>query len=1012
MTQTATQANLYNAFLEGFSSRILLCQNQEESTKAYNLASFARFQNLHYFEILLMPEIRANYGDDLRSFYGEFMESLALLRQFYQNPKTLLIAPISSLLYPMPDQKYFESLCIKVNENYELESLKSKLISFGYEVVDMIEMEGEVSFRGDIIDIYPPTTKPYRISFFDTQCEDIKEFDINTQLSTKETLDEITLYPSLFALDSSESEELMQCIDDSEFDVFQKDITSLGFWFLKDKILLPQKYDTTITQNALNELKEILDFRDKIPNFWQNLDSTESKADSIKDSKNPKILPQKNGYEDIDFHFSALNAIISHNPNKQILLLCQSKTLRDSLEIASQNVKFLECAHFVNIITPESIILSLNPASKQKAKKPRAKIILDELNIGEYVVHSQYGIGIFKGITQTSILGSVRDFIHIAYQGEDKLLLPVENLHLIDRYIAANNAIPMLDKLGKGSFLKLKDKARQKLFEIADSIIKLAAKRNLTQGQIININDPELLIFRRSCDFVLTDDQERAIDEILSDLSSGRVMDRLLSGDVGFGKTEVAMNAIFALYKSGFQSALIVPTTLLCAQHFATLKSRLEKFGLNIQKLDRFTHTKEKSKILQDLKEGKIDVLIGTHSIFGAEFSNLGLVVIDEEHKFGVKQKENIKQLSQNVHLLSMSATPIPRTLNMALSQIKSMSKLETPPSQRKGSRTFVKQKSTPLLKEIIQRELRRGGQVFYIYNNIAAIGGIYDYLLEILPNVKIAVLHSQINAKDTEEIMEKFALGHFQILLCTSIVESGIHLPNANTIIIDGADKFGLADLHQLRGRVGRGDKEGLCYFLIDSNKEITQEATKRLLALEKNSYLGGGASIAYYDLEIRGGGNLIGESQSGHIKNIGYSLYLHLLEEAINTLSGKESISENGVELRLSVSAYLSPDLITSDRLRLELYRRLALCKEVDEVYLIEEEICNRFGSLDSMSLAFIRIILIKILANKKRITSILHYGQNIQIQLQDSSKLTLSAPSKDDEDVLDSLLAYLRK
>ena len=280
------------------------------------------------------------------------------------------------------------------------------------------------------------------------------------------------------------------------------------------------------------------------------------------------------------------------------------------------------------------------------------------------------------------------------------------------------------------------------------------------------------------------------------------------------------------------------------------------------------------------------------------------------------------------------------------------------------------------------------------------------------MPHVRLAILHSQISATQTESIMEKFAAGEFEILLCTSIVESGIHLPNTNTIIIDGADCFGLADLHQLRGRVGRGDKEGFCYFLIDNDKQITKEATKRLLALEKNSYLGSGASIAHHDLEIRGGGNLIGESQSGHIKNIGYSLYLRLLEEAINTLSGKESISENGVELRISVSAYLNPELISSDRLRLELYRRLSLCKEVQEVYQIEHEIANRFGSLDSLSFAFIQIILIKILANQKNITSILHFGQNIQIQTRDNQKIILHSPSKDDEDVLESILGFLRK
>ncbi|STQ83676.1 transcription-repair coupling factor [Helicobacter fennelliae] len=993
------QANLYKQFQEGFTYRILLCQDQDEALKAYHLTHFAFTQKIIDSTPILLPEMRLSYRDDLRSFFVEFIECLAKVQTFYQSKNTLLIAPIYSLLYPMPSSQYTRSISLQIRKHYDLDALKQDLIHFGYDIVDVIEMEGEASFRGDIIDIYPPLLKPYRIGFFDDECEDIKEFDIATQLTLGDKLESIDIPPALFSLSHDEYDEILSQIQDCEG--FENNLASLGFWFLKDTILLPQEYSTLLTQSASDELAQILQIKENLPDFW-----TTQKLSILRDSE---------GYSDVDFHLSALESIITHNSTKNITLLCKSKSLLSSLHLNDKNIKILDSSDNVNFITPSQIVLSLTPANttaNPKSKKSRPKIVLDELNIGDYVVHSHYGIGIFKGITQTSVLGHVRDFIAIMYQGDDKLLLPVENLHLIDRYIATSGSIPIIDRLGKGSFAKLKEKTRLKLFEIADSIIKLAAKRNLIQGQVIDVKNPELEVFRYGCHFTLTPDQERAISEIYSDISSGRVMDRLLSGDVGFGKTEVAMNAIFAVCRSGFQAALIVPTTLLCAQHFASLSKRLGEFGLQVAKLDRFSSAKDKKSIIQALKNGKIDVLIGTHMMFGLEFANLGLVVIDEEHKFGVKQKESIKTMSQNVHVLSMSATPIPRTLNMALSHIKGMSRLEIPPSERKDSRTFVKKKSDPLIKEIIHRELKRGGQVFYVFNNIAQIEGIALYLKDLMPHVRLAILHSQISATQTESIMEKFATGEFEILLCTSIVESGIHLPNANTIIIDGADCFGLADLHQLRGRVGRGDKEGFCYFLIDNDKQITKEATKRLLALEKNSYLGSGASIAHHDLEIRGGGNLIGESQSGHIKNIGYSLYLRLLEEAINTLSGKESISENGVELRISVSAYLNPELISSDRLRLELYRRLSLCKEVQEVYQIEHEIANRFGSLDSLSFAFIQIILIKILANQKNITSILHFGQNIQIQTRDNQKITLHSPSKDDEDVLESILGFLRK
>ncbi|MGB5964552.1 MAG: DEAD/DEAH box helicase, partial [Sulfurimonadaceae bacterium] len=527
----------------------------------------------------------------------------------------------------------------------------------------------------------------------------------------------------------------------------------------------------------------------------------------------------------------------------------------------------------LNIISDTEIVISLNkPVAKRRRRK--SSIILDDLKKGDYVVHEDYGVGIFEGIEQAEILGGVKDFVTIKYQGDDKVLLPVENLETIDRYMAGGGSLPVLDKLGKGSFGRLKEKVKKRLFEIASEIINTAASRALIKAPIISVDKEEVKNFQKIAGFEYTADQTQSIQEILDEIGSGHIMDRLLSGDVGFGKTEVAMNAIFATTKAGFQSALIVPTTLLSAQHFHSLEERFNDLGIRVAKLDRFSTPKAKKATLQGLKEGRIDTVVGTHALFGAEFKNLGLVIIDEEHKFGVKQKEKLKQLYEEVHLLSMSATPIPRSLNQALSSIKTMSQLLTPPSERQGVRTFVKAHDEKLTKEVILRELRRGGQVFYVFNNIKMMPIKEGQLKKLLPELRILMLHSQVSAADTEKALLDFQDGKYDVMLATSIIESGIHMPQVNTMLIDGADRFGIADLHQLRGRVGRGHTEGFAYFIVDNRDNLTDEAKKRLIALESNSFLGSGSILAFHDLEIRGGGNLVGDAQSGHIKNIGYSL------------------------------------------------------------------------------------------------------------------------------------------
>ncbi|BAJ57539.1 transcription-repair coupling factor [Helicobacter pylori] len=989
------QSSLYGALNKGFDYQILACKDFKESELAKEVISYFKPNT----KAILFPEFRAKKNDDLRSFFEEFLQLLGGLREFYQalenKQEAIIIAPISALLHPLPKKELLESFKITLLEKYNLKDLKDKLFYYGYEILDLVEVEGEASFRGDIVDIYAPNSKAYRLSFFDMECESIKEFDPTTQMSLKEDLLEIEIPPTLFSLNEQSYKDLKTKVEQSPLNSFSKDLTSFGLWFLGEKANdLLHAYKSVISPRALEEIQELASLNELDNECFKFL----------------KVLENPQGYEDLEIHTHALESFIALHSNRKITLLAPNKTILDNA-ISALEKSHIECviAPFVlNFKTPDGIFISLNSFERKK-KRQKSKLALNELNAGEWVVHDDYGVGVFSQLVQHSVLGSKRDFLEIAYFGEDKLLLPVENLHLIARYVAQSDSVPTKDRLGKGSFLKLKAKVKTKLLEIASKIIELAAERNLILGKKMDTHLAELEIFKSHAGFEYTSDQEKAIAEISKDLSSKRVMDRLLSGDVGFGKTEVAMHAIFCAFLNGFQSTLVVPTTLLAHQHFETLRVRFENFGVKVARLDRYAS--EKNKLLKAVELGLIDVLVGTHAIFCAKFKNLGLVVVDEEHKFGVKQKEALKELSKSVHFLSMSATPIPRTLNMALSQIKGISSLKIPPTDRKPSRTFLKEKNDELLKEIIHRELHRNGQIFYIHNHIASISKVKTKLEDLIPKLKIAILHSQINANESEETMLEFAKGNYQVLLCTSIVESGIHLPNANTIIIDNAQNFGLADLHQLRGRVGRGKKEGFCYFLIEDQKSLNEQALKRLLALEKNSYLGSGESIAYHDLEIRGGGNLLGQDQSGHIKNIGYALYTRMLEDAIYELSGGKKRLEKSVEIQLSVSAFLNPELIASDSLRLDLYRRLSLCENTDEVGQIHEEIEDRFGKIDDLSAQFLQIITLKILANQLGIIKFSNFNQNITITYSDEKKESLKAPSKDDNDILETLLKHLR-
>ncbi len=948
------------------------------------------------FHSYVLPDFRVDFGVDLLPYGEELRVLLKVLSDYYKDnsSKKVLISPIRTLLTPLPKKELFDIKTVEFASTLDMGVFKEELYYWGYRFVDVVQSVGEVSFRGDIIDIFSPNyEKALRISLFDDEVESIRFFECETQKSHKEELENIDIYPALFALDKSMFDEINSNIESIQSDSFEKDIYSLGLWGLSrfgESYL--DRFSIKYAKNLDFEIEEIGYFNS---NFAKKL-------------KDVDVIPEAKRYKPLEI--SAVKAFLEFHKEKKITLLASSEVLLKQHDLNPKEIVFKENPYIVNLISEREIILSLNKQNKRR-KRRKPKIILDELKNGDYVVHENYGIGVFRGLTKRTVLGATRDFVLIEYQGDDKLLLPVENLDIIDRYIAESGAVAAIDKLGKGSFAKLKAKTREKLFAIAKQIVDVAAQREMIQGVVIDTSKEQILKFQQDSGFDYTKDQQQAIDDIFKDLQSGRVMDRLLSGDVGFGKTEVAMNAIFATALSGYQALLIAPTTLLSTQHFKTLYERFTPYGIRVEKFDRFTSSKQKVQIINDLKNGTLKVCVGTHALFDKELQSPALVVIDEEHKFGVKQKEKLKALSANLHILSMSATPIPRSLNMALSSIKQYSTLMTPPLEREDIRTFVKESNEKIIKEAILRERRRGGQIFFVHNRIASIENKKREILDLIPNLRVLTLHSKISPLVTEKEMLRFQEGDYDLLLSTSIIESGIHIPNVNTIMIDSSEHFGMADLHQLRGRVGRSKRQGYCYFLVNNKDTLTPDSKKRLLALESNSYLGSGSVLAYHDLEIRGGGNLIGEAQSGHIKNIGYSLYLKMLEDAINELLNKTPVKSREVDIKLSVNAYINSDYISEDRVRLELYRRLSKCESVSEVLDIEEEMTDRFGKIDVVTMQFLQIITIKILATLKNILSISNYGQNITVKFDNDKKELLKSRSKDDDDIIDTVLRFLR-
>lgn len=615
---------------------------------------------------------------------------------------------------------------------------------------------------------------------------------------------------------------------------------------------------------------------------------------------------------------------------------------------------------------------------KRKKKKTKAEQIqsFSDMKSGDYVVHENHGIGKFLGIEQLTVQGEKKDYLKIKYAGNDMLYVPVEQMDIIQKYIGSDAASPKINKLSGGDWKVTKAKAKAAIAQMAQELLQLYAQRKMQKGHAFGQDTVWQQEFEDAFPYTETDDQLRSIEEIKEDMERPAAMDRLLCGDVGFGKTEVAARALFKCIADGKQAAVLVPTTVLANQHYYTLKERFEKFPLKVEMLCRFRSEKQQDQIIDQLNRGQIDLIIGTHRLLSKDvkFKDLGLLVIDEEQRFGVAHKETIKQLKQNVDVLTLSATPIPRTLNMSLTGIKDMSAIEEPPAERYPVQTYVLERDDMMIKEIITRELDRGGQVFVVYNRVRGINKLADQIRDLVPEAKVCVGHGQMNEHALEDVMLSFINGEHDVLVATTIIESGIDISNANTMIIIDADKYGLSQLYQLRGRVGRSSRMAYAYLMYQKDKVLTEVAEKRLKAIKEFTEFGAGFKVAMRDLEIRGAGNLLGSEQSGHMMNIGYELYCKLVDDAIRALQG-EIVNENKEEIsvEIMVTANIPNWYIENETLKLQMYKKIASVRtEADEDEMIDE-MMDRFGDVPRETLNLIRISRIRSLAEDLSVTRI---------------------------------------
>lgn len=912
---------------------------------------------------------------------------LETLNTLLNNKRKIVVTNLMGYLRFLPLKKSYQNSLISLtkNQDYNFKNLVEKLYNLGYKKETIVTKTGEMAVRGFVIDIFPLNkSNAIRIEFWGDTIDSIRFFDIESQ-RTKEEIDNVLIYPNTeFILD-----DVKHVDSNKQRDLIKYGKTSNISEYMSNPIVFYSNYSeiknsyAQLVEDMSSYTQELgLDSSTKYMNLLDDIHENRTIYIQNDDTliENVKKTQRYLSHEIQGFNKNLENFVREINKNlkdNKTIVFClknryqiqKIEDLFDSKDIVITNlndiyenkinlvIQNIESGFVINqylIIGEKDVFGQSSHGVKYKTNFQYGSKVKDitKLNVGDYIVHFIHGIGRYMGLKTLTKNGVKKDYLTIEYKGGDKLYIPVEKIDLISKYSSNESIVPKINKLGSTEWEKTKLKVKKKLEDIAGKLLKLYALREASTGISFDKDVEEQAIFESSFPYQETKDQLRVMEEIKKDMESKKPMDRLVCGDVGYGKTELAFRAMFKAVMSGYQAAYLCPTTILSDQHYRNALVRFRDFPIHIKILNRFVSPKEVKKTIEGLKDGSVDIVIGTHRLLSDDivFKNLGLLVVDEEQRFGVKHKEKIKELKNNIDILTLSATPIPRTLQMSMTGIRSLSLLETPPTNRYPVQTYVLEENKAIIKDALYKELSRNGQAFILYNYVEDMEQKRLEISRLVPEARIICAHGQMSKTELEDVMQKFIMKEYDVLLCTTIIETGIDIPNVNTLLIMDADHFGLSQLYQIRGRVGRSDKIAYCYLMYTPGKSLSDVANKRLQVIKEFTELGSGFSIAMRDLSIRGAGDILGQEQAGYVDSVGIELYLKMLNEQVAILSGKklkeEEISDE--QPLVDVETTIDDSYVNDTDIKIEIHQKINAIDSYEKLLCVKEELEDRFGKL----------------------------------------------------------------